>query len=76
MATNHETEPLEPLLVPRVEAARLLGVPPRLVQTLTARGTLVCIRLGRRVLYRVEDLRVLARTGTADTTAVVKVHTA
>ncbi|MEX1090138.1 MAG: helix-turn-helix domain-containing protein [Phycisphaeraceae bacterium] len=46
-----------PLLVDPREAARLLGISPRLLWTMTARGDVPCVRAGRLVRYRPETLR-------------------
>ena len=48
---------LTTLLVDTREAARLLNISTRTLWTLTARGELPSVRIGRRVLYRVETLR-------------------
>ncbi|MBK9128902.1 MAG: helix-turn-helix domain-containing protein [Phycisphaerales bacterium] len=50
---------LAPLLVDRIEVARLLGVSPSTVETLWRRGVLPSIKLGARRLYDVADLRAL-----------------
>ena len=39
------------------QAAKTLCVSPRTVWTLTREGALVCVRIGRRVLYAPEDIR-------------------
>jgi excisionase family DNA binding protein len=52
------------LLVDRVHAARVLGVSPRTLWSLTQTGELPCRRVGRRCLYRPSDLeRFAAVTG-------------
>jgi excisionase family DNA binding protein len=48
------------LLVDAREAARLLGISTRTLWTLTDRGELPAVRIGSRVLYRVEALRQYA----------------
>lgn len=48
------TEPS--LLVSAPEAAKLLGIGVRLLWTMTNRGEIPHVRLGRRVLYAREDL--------------------
>ncbi len=51
-----------PLAVPAGEAARMLGVSPRTLWSLTApRGPIPVCRVGRRVLYRVPDLEAYLR---------------
>lgn len=47
----------EPLLVSAPEAARLLGISPRLLWTLTRDGDVPSIHIGRRVLYSPDALR-------------------
>lgn len=47
----------EALAVGAVEAARLLGLSPRTVATLTAQGVLPSFCVGRRRLYSIERLR-------------------
>jgi excisionase family DNA binding protein len=48
----------EPILVAGPEAARLLAISPRTLWTLTDRGEVPCVRIGRRsVRYAVADLR-------------------
>jgi excisionase family DNA binding protein len=44
------------LLVESREAARLLAVSPRTLWSLTARGDLPCVRIGRAVRYSLADL--------------------
>jgi len=53
----------EPLAVDTRDAARMIGVSPRSLWALTApRGPIPAARIGRRVVYRVDDLRAyLAR---------------
>ena len=48
--------PASTLLVDSREAARLLNISTRTLWALTARGELLSVRIGRRVLYRVETL--------------------
>ena len=47
----------EPLAVNAKEAAALLGVSQRLLWSLTNAGQVPHVRLGRRVLYPVDELR-------------------
>lgn len=49
--------PLEPLAVPLPEAARLLSISLRKVYYLIDDGTLPSIKLGKRRLVRLADLR-------------------
>lgn len=51
----------EPILVPRWEAARLLGISMRTVDYLLARRDLTPRRVGRKVLVSYEELRKFAR---------------
>ncbi|HIQ20249.1 MAG TPA: DNA-binding protein [Planctomycetes bacterium] len=45
------------------EAAQMLGISPRHLWSLTSpRGPIPCVRLGRRVLYSVHDLRNFLRS--------------
>lgn len=46
-----------PLLVDRIEAARLLGVSPGTIDNLRRRGELPSVRIAARRLYDVADLR-------------------
>lgn len=48
--------PVAPLLLSVRDAARLLGVSPRHLHTLTHRGEVPHVRLGHRVLYPVARL--------------------
>ena len=48
-----------PLVVDRIEAARLLGVCPNTIDNLRRRGELPSLRLGTRRLYDAGDLRRL-----------------
>jgi excisionase family DNA binding protein len=49
--------PTAPLLVNAKTAARMLSIGARLLWTMTNAGEIPCVRIGRRVLYRVEALR-------------------
>ena len=57
MRTN-EKEPPTPLTVNRREAARILGISERLLWTLTNSKEIPHVRIGARVLYPIDDLRV------------------
>lgn len=57
--TKEEPQP-ERLMVSAGEAARMLGVSPRMLWGLTREGKLPCVRAGRRVLYSYEALRRFA----------------
>jgi excisionase family DNA binding protein len=48
-----------PMLVDRLEAARLLSVSPGTVDNLKNRGELASVKLGARRLYHVDDLAAL-----------------
>jgi excisionase family DNA binding protein len=50
-------ESLTPLLVSAREASRLLCLSQRSLYTLTKRGELPAVRIGRAVRYAVTDLR-------------------
>lgn len=50
-------DPLQPLAVGASEAERILGFGSRKLWSLTASGEIPHVRVGRRVLYRVEALR-------------------
>ena len=39
------------------EAARALGISPRLLWTLSNRGEVPCVRIGRAVVYSIDGLR-------------------
>ncbi|MFA6044469.1 MAG: helix-turn-helix domain-containing protein [Phycisphaerales bacterium] len=47
-----------PLAVGRVEAAAMLGISERLLWTWTKSGLIPHVRIGSRVLYPVEQLRI------------------
>jgi excisionase family DNA binding protein len=51
----------EPILVPRWEAARLLGISTRTVDYLLAKKELTPRRVGRKVLISYEELQAFAR---------------
>ena len=50
------TVPHPPLAVRPAEAARMLGISPRLLWEKTNSGQIPAAKLGRAVLYRVADL--------------------
>ena len=59
---QHDTKTatdLSPLLVDRLQAARVLSISPGSVDNLRLRGELASLKLGARRLYDVEDLRAL-----------------
>jgi excisionase family DNA binding protein len=49
--------PAEPLLLDSHEAARLLAVSPRTLWSMTKRGVLPAVRIGRAVRFDPADLR-------------------
>ena len=51
----------EPIMVPKGEAARLLGVSSRTIDYLIARKELSPRRVGRKVLISYEELQAFAR---------------
>jgi len=51
----------EPIMVPKWEAARLLGISTRTIDYLIARKELTPRRVGRKVLISYEDLQMFAR---------------
>jgi hypothetical protein len=57
VAYDTSTISVEPLLVDRQEAARLLGVSPGTIDNLRIRGELPSIKLLSRRLYDIGDLR-------------------
>jgi excisionase family DNA binding protein len=60
---------IEPLTVSLATAARLLGVSDRHLRTLTKEGTVPFVKLGGRILFRVESLnRMLAEIEQANAT--------
>jgi excisionase family DNA binding protein len=54
---ENEGLPVEPLTISKEKAAKMLGVCPRTVQTLTKNGELAFVRIFGRVLYPLEGLR-------------------
>lgn len=59
-----DTTQLEPALVSAKDAAKLCGVGDRMWRTMNRDGRIPePVRLGRRVLWRVEELRDWARAG-------------
>lgn len=53
----------ELLAVSAAEAARMLGISERHLWTITNRGQVPCVRLGKRVLYVVTQLREWLNAG-------------
>lgn len=66
-----DRDQLAPLLIDTREAARLLRISERLLWTLTRKGNVKCVRLGRRVLYDPADLRELIERMKSGATATV-----
>lgn len=61
--------PVEPILVPAKEAARLCGISPASWYRLIAQGKLpAAVKLGGRILWSIEDLRLFVRLGCPDRT--------
>lgn len=60
-ATSVTTAPIEPLLLRREDAAKLLAISPRLLWSLTRRGEIPHVRLAKSVRYSVEALRAWLR---------------
>lgn len=52
---------LNQILVGRIDAAVLLGISPRTVDNLVARGSLRPRRIGARCLFLVEELKLFAK---------------
>jgi len=48
---------IEPILYTVAEAAKLLRISERTLWELTKNGLISCVRIGRRVLYDLNDLR-------------------
>lgn len=48
---------LAPMLVDRLQTAKLLGICPNTVTNLEKRGELIPVRIGTRVLYDVNDIK-------------------
>jgi len=61
----------EPLLISAKHAARLLSISERHLYTLTQRGELGCVRMGRSVRYRTGDIQrfIDARIGSMSETS-------
>ena len=63
-AENHSvTSQAVRLLLDVPTTAQTLGISPRFVRLLLARGRLPCVRLGRRVLIRQADVDGIVRRG-------------
>ena len=60
---NTPPHPTEPLAVGLDEAARLIGLSPITLRRRAKNGSLPLVRLGRRTLVRLDDLRRLLETG-------------
>ena len=60
---SSNTHEATPLLIDRKGAARLLGVSERLLWSLTASDAIPVHRLGRRVLYARDELRLWIALG-------------
>lgn len=58
-----KTDPLEPILVDRAGAARLLSLSERTITELVRAGKLEPVRVGRAVRFRVSDLEGFAARG-------------
>jgi excisionase family DNA binding protein len=58
-------QPLPKLLLTLPEAAEALAMSKRTLWGLTARGEIVCVRIGRLVRYRLEDLNAFVATKVA-----------
>ena len=59
VAREAHSPPPAPLLIDRLEAARLLGVSPGTIDNLRKRGELPSLKLGARRLFDVADLQRL-----------------
>lgn len=57
---------VEPLLVSRDDAARILAISPREIDNLRAASKIVARRHGRKVLFPIEELRRFATSLPAD----------
>jgi len=55
--TEEQTQQIEPLAVGAKEAARLLSISERSLWTLTKDGKIHAARVGRKLLYSVDELR-------------------
>lgn len=55
-ATRTPTEIAHPTLVRPKDAAAMLAVSPRTLWSLTASGSLRCLRIGRSLRYDLQDL--------------------
>jgi excisionase family DNA binding protein len=62
--------PAEPLLLSKSETARRLGVSPRTVFALGKSGQLRPVKIGRRALFDVEDIRLFIERAKAEGGAV------
>lgn len=57
MASETPSQTTAPLLVDRIEAARLLGVSPGTIDNLRLRGELPSLKIAARRLFDVSDLK-------------------
>ncbi len=63
--------PPEPFLVDATEAARLLSISTRTLWTMTDRGEIPCVRIGRAMRYSVDDLRAwIERARTSEPSSI------
>jgi excisionase family DNA binding protein len=58
LSRQHREHATVPLAVSRSEAASMLGISERLLWTWTKSGMIPHVRIGTRVLYPVEQLRI------------------
>ena len=56
ITTKVDTEKIEPILLKRDEAAKLLRVSEKTIFNLTTSGKLPCVRIGRNVRYSLQTL--------------------
>jgi excisionase family DNA binding protein len=67
---------MEPLAVGRMQASKLIGVSLRTLDALLARGEIRGRRIGRRVVFTLEELkRFLSRDHHSDAGAGARDHT-
>jgi excisionase family DNA binding protein len=57
MFTTEQKQTIEPLLISSMQAAKSLGICERQLFTMTKNGSIPCVRIGKRVLYDIQDLR-------------------
>jgi excisionase family DNA binding protein len=63
---------ITPMTLTAVDAARALNISPKTLWTLTARGEIAVVKIGRRVLYRPSDLQAFVDGNCASVTAARK----